>query len=238
MNKWWLSLLALAAVAGVPSCAVLPVTSLAMYESTIYRTEKQEPAASYCYRRGDCVYFPVNVTFARYKNAPLGVVIPLSGGVQEYSLPVDEDAYTETFYFLLSSKDAEILLGITLPEPPKGAAPYIEADDWDAASAVPVPILHPKLKAGRVMNKTYTPNGHVDRICKTEQGEITVDISGVKPAISAHALYKWPLAAVLAVGVDVPVFVLSCGSLVISMPFYAGYQCIFHDKTLSEGPFY
>ena len=187
---------------------------------------------------GDCVYFPVNVTFARYKNAPLGVVIPLSGGAQEYSWPVDEDAYTETFYFLLSPKDAEILLGITLPEPPKGAAPYIEADDWDAASAVPIPILHPKLKAGRVMNKTYTPNGHVDRICKTEQGEITVDISGVHHSVSAHALYKWPLAAVLAVGVDVPVFVLSCGTFAISMPFYAGYQCAFHDKTLSEGPFY
>ena len=238
MKKWWLSLLALAVVAGVPSCGVMAVTSLAMYESTIYRTEKQEPAAPCCYRRGDCVYFPVNVTFARYKNAPLGVVIPLSGGVQEYSLPVDEDAYTETFYFLLSPKDAEILLGITLPEPPKGAAPYIEADDWDADSAVPIPILHPKLKAGRVMNKTYTPNGHVDRICKTEQGEITVDISGVHHSVSAHALYKWPLAAVLAVGVDVPVFVLSCGTLAISMPFYAGYQCAFHDKTLSEGPFY
>ena len=238
MKKWWHSLLALAVVAGVPSCGVLTVTSLAMYESTIYRTEKQEPAAPYCYRRGDCVYFPVNVTFARYKNAPLGVVIPLSGGVQEYSLPVDEDAYTETFYFLLSPKDAEILLGITLPEPPKGAAPYIEADDWDAASAVPIPILHPKLKAGWVMNKTSTPNGHVDRICKTKQGEITVDISGVHHSVSAHALYKWPLAAVLAVGVDVPVFVLSCGTLAISMPFYAGYQCIFNDKTLSEGPFY
>lgn len=238
MKKCWLSLLALAVVAGVPSCGVMAVTSLAMYESTIYRTEKQEPAAPYCYRRGDCVYFPVNVTFARYKNAPLGVVIPLSGGVQEYSLPVDEDAYTETFYFLLSPKDAEILLGITLPEPPKGAAPYIEADDWEAASAVPIPILHPKLKAGWVMNKTYTPNGHVDRICKTEQGEITVDISGVHHSVSAHALYKWPLAAVLAVGVDVPVFVLSCGTLAISMPFYAGYQCIFNDKTLSEGPFY
>lgn len=238
MKKWWLSLLALALVAGVPSCGVLTVTSLAMYESTIYRTEKQEPAAPCCYRRGDCVYFPVNVTFARYKNAPLGVVIPLSGGVQEYSLPVDEDAYTETFYFLLSPKDAEILLGITLPEPPKGASPYIEADDWDADSAVPVPILHPKLKAGWVMNKTYTPNGHVDRICKTKQGEITVDISGVHHSVSAHALYKWPLAAVLAVGVDVPVFVLSCGTLAISMPFYAGYQCAFHDKTLSEGPFY
>lgn len=238
MKKWWLSLLALAVVAGVPSCGVLTVTSLAMYESTIYRTEKQEPAAPYCYRRGDCVYFPVNVTFARYKNAPLGVVIPLSGGVQEYSLPVDEDAYTETFYFLLSPKDAEILLGITLPEPPKGAAPYIEADDWDADSAVPIPILRPKLKAGWVMNKTYTPNGHVDRICKTEQGEITVDISGVHHSVSAHALYKWPLAAVLAVGVDVPVFVLSCGTFAISMPFYAGYQCIFNDKTLSEGPFY
>ena len=238
MKKWWHSLLALALVAGVPSCGVLTVTSLAMYESTIYRTEIQEPAAPYCYRRGDCVYFPVNVTFARYKNAPLGVVIPLSGGVQEYSLPVDEDAYTETFYFLLSPKDADILLGITLPEPPKGAAPYIEADDWDAASAVPIPILHPKLKAGWVMNKTYTPNGHVDRICKTEQGEITVDISGVHHSVSAHALYKWPLAAVLAVGVDVPVFVLSCGTLAISMPFYAGYQCAFHDKTLSEGPFY
>lgn len=238
MKKWWLSCGALAVVAGVPSCGVLTVTSLAMYESTIYRTEKQEPAAPCCYRRGDCVYFPVDVTFARYKNAPLGVVIPLSGGVQEYSLPVDEDAYTETFYFLLSPKDAEILLGITLPEPPKGAAPYIEADDWDAASAVPVPILHPKLKAGWVMNKTYTPNGHVDRICKTEQGEITVDISGVHHSVSAHALYKWPLAAVLAVGVDVPVFVLSCGTLAISMPFYAGYQCAFHDKTLSEGPFY
>ena len=238
MKKWWLSCGALAVVAGVPSCGVLTVTSLAMYESTIYRTEKQEPAAPYCYRRGDCVYFPVNVTFARYKNAPLGVVIPLSGGVQEYSLPVDEDAYTETFYFLLSPKDAEILLGITLPEPPKGAAPYIEADDWDAASAVPIPILHPKLKAGWVMNKTYTPNGHVDRICKTKQGEITVDISGVHHSVSAHALYKWPLAAVLAVGVDVPVFVLSCGTFAISMPFYAGYQCIFNDKTLSEGPFY
>lgn len=83
-------------VAGVPSCGVLTVTSLAMYESTIYRTEKQEPAAPCCYRRGDCVYFPV----------------------------------------------------------------------------------------------------------------------------------------------DVPVFVLSCGTLAISMPFYAGYQCAFHDKTLSEGPFY
>ena len=238
MKKWWLSLLALAVVAGVSSCGVMAVTSLAMYESTIYRTEKPEPAAPYCYRRGDCVYFPVNVTFARYKNAPLGVVIPLSGGVQEYSLPVDEDAYTETFYFLLSPKDAEILLGLTLPEPPKGAAPYIEADDWDAASAVPIPILHPKLKAGWVMNKTYTPNGHVDRICKTKQGEITVDISGVHHSVSAHALYKWPLAAVLAVGVDVPVFVLSCGTFAISMPFYAGYQFAFHDKTLSEGPFY
>ena len=144
----------------------------------------------------------------------------------------------QTRYFLLSPKDAEILLGITLPEPPKGAAPYIEEDDWDADSAVPVPILHPKLKAGRVMNKTYTPNGHADRICKTKQGEITVDISGVRHRVSAHALYKWPLAAVLAVGVDVPVFVLSCGTFAISMPFYAGYQCIFNDKTLSEGPFY
>jgi hypothetical protein len=238
MKKWWLSLLALAAVAGVPSCAVLPVTSLAMYESTIYRTEKQEPAASYCYRRGDCVYFPVNVTFARYKKAPLGVVIPLSSEVQEYDLPLDENAYTETFYFLLSPKDAEILLGITVPDPPNGTAPYIEADDWDDAAAVPVPILHRKLKAGWVMNKTYTPNGHADRICKTKQGEITVDISGVRHLVSAHALYKWPLAAVLAVGVDVPVLVLSCGSLVISMPFYAGYQCIFHDKALREGPFY
>ncbi len=238
MKKWWLSFFALAGVAGVPSCCVLPVTSLAMYESTIYRTEKQEPAAQYCYRHGECVYFPVKVTFARDKKSPLGVVISLSGGVKDYSLTRDEDAYTETFYFLLSPKDAELLLGITVPDPLKGAAPYIEADEWEAAAAVPVPILHRKLKAGRIIDKTYTPNGHADRICKTKQGEITVDISGVKSRVSAHALYQWPLAAVLAVGVDVPVFVLSSCSLVVAMPFNAGYQCIFHDKTLSEGPFY
>lgn len=238
MKKWWLSVSALATVAGVPSCCVLPVTSLAVYDSTIYSIEKREPVAQQCYRLGDCVYFPVNVTFARDKNAPLGLVISLSGGVKDYCLTRDEDAYTETFYFLLSPKDAELLLGSTVPDPPKGTAPYIAADDWDAAAAVPMPILHRKVEAGWIIDKTYTPNGHANRIAKPKQGMVTVDISGLKSRVSAHALYKWPLAAVLAVGVDVPVCVLSSVSLMIAMPFNAGYQCIFHDKSLSEGPFY
>ena len=236
MKKRWLSLWAFVAVATVPSCAVLTVTSKAMYESTEFHADDKKIDTPCCYRVGECVYLPVKVTYARYEHVPLALVI--KDRFDGYSLHIDAQAYTENVYYLLSPQDARELLGITVPDPPKGTAPYIEEEDWEAAAAERVPILRRKLKIARTYHKTYTPNGHADRINKTKDGELEFDACCLESRISAHAIYKWPLVAVLAVGVDAPVLVLNCAATTVILPFYAAYEFIFDRDNLAKGPFH
>lgn len=160
-----------------------------------------------CYRLGDACYIPVTVRFFSSGRFVLWYHVPT---LREKVLPVGDKEMCQTFYYRLSAADAAVLTGLQLPDASEEAPTCVAAEDWDSVSAVPVPLRQSILNVESV------------RGYRSLQLAAYTD-SGVRAYVPMQpnrsylfGFVRWPLVAVLFVGVDVPGTIISS---VVLLPY-------------------
>lgn len=187
----------------LPSCIFCTANS--MTECFRYQPEpvrSKDVWAPCCYRVGDACYLPVSVAFVSSGYYSLWVYLPR---LDETSIPMDSSCKAvETYYYRLSAADAKLLTGLRLPEVPAEAPAYVEGEDWDASAAVAVPLRKP---LHSIKNSWYAT--HSLKLEVEPTGKIVASVPMPPLRTSPVGFIKWPLAAALFVGVDIPGTVVS-----------------------------
>lgn len=197
-----LFLLVLAALM-LQSCVFCTGSSMAgsfRYCPEAVRTK--EVWAPCCYRVGDACYLPVSVAFSSAGYYRLWIYVP---GLSDATIHTGGTTLSvDTYYYRLSAEDAKLCTGLKLPEVPDDAPAYVSEDDWNAEAAVAVPLRRP-------VHEVETRGSHIYRLKLTEEkgGRLTASmpLPPCRKPLLSHL--KWPLAAALFVGVDVPCTVVS-----------------------------
>ena len=160
-----------------------------------------------CYRVGDACYLPVTAIYKNIGSFELCFYLPR---LKSIKVNTGSKAWEpETLYYRLPAADAKLITGLNLPETPLNAPPYLTADEWDAAKATPVPLIR------RIRISNLSPD-YYDATYINKKGVLNINLPSPESRYSADAIIKFPLAAVLFVGVDAP---LTVASSIILLPY-------------------
>lgn len=202
-----LSILA-AATLLLQSCIVC--TSESMIDSAEFNARIMpisEKTAPCCYLVGDACYLPVTAIYKNADHFELFFYLP-----RLKSVKVNTGGRTwepETLYYRLSAADAKLCTGLDLPEVPLNTPPYLTTDEWDATKATRVPLIR------KICIDNPDPD-YIDATATNRKGVLPINLPAPAPRYSADSIIKYPLAAILFVGVDVP---LTVASSIILLPY-------------------
>lgn len=192
IKKIFLPVVCLLVVACLNSC--FWCTSYSTVCSCEYRPVAEKDASPRFYRVGDSYYVASPV---QYVCEAKGFEYAASFG-KSYRLPISYHNAREvkTCYVLMGAQVVQKVLGIKTSEPAQGTPALIQEDDWNAAVAQEVKPVVKGLKLQCF---------GADRI-RVQYNDVADDNLWV---IIPHehgwdAIYKYPLAGVLFVGVDIP----------------------------------
>lgn len=199
MKKW--ILLTAAAAMLLPSCMVN--TSVAVAESCIYQPNHESAEKMQVYRVGDAYYLKVGVRYVCQKDE-VNVAGIIGVEKSKVNLPISySDAREpEVMYVLMDAEVVKRYVNNKVEVVDDDAPRYLTADEWDASKAKRCRWSHPMPEKMIQMKGTVAQEGCYYREAKFGQEE-RIEIY-LPSSIGWDALYKFPIAAMLAVSVDVP----------------------------------
>lgn len=218
------------AVLLLPSCMVL--TSEAVVKSCIYEPRKDKEQELQIYRVDGAYYLKLGVRYVCHADAVCvggAMAVPDS----EVKLPISyhDELAPQAMYVLMDSASVKAFLGVKPARHQDVAPGYYTEDEWDATRATlckPIRPL-PKNRISVFSDHLLAPGCYLWDSKDDKWDALNVYLPTIR---GWDAAYKYPLAALLAVGVDVPGTVVAtaavmAGSLVaapVVMPVQAMSQ--------------
>ncbi len=190
------------AVLLLPSCMVL--TSEAVVKSCIYEPREDKEQELQIYRMDGAYYLKLGVRYVCHADAVCvggAMAVPDS----EVKLPISyhDELAPQAMYVLMDSASVKAFLGVK-PARHQDAAPgYYTEDEWDATRATlckPIRPL-PKNRISVFRDHLLAPGCYLWDSKDDKWDALNVYLPTIR---GWDAAYKYPLAALLAVGVDVP----------------------------------
>ncbi len=222
MNKYFLLM---AACAGLQSSCMV-TTSVAVAESCVYQPRIDRSQSPEIYRMGDAYYLKLSVRYVcEAERVTVGGVVAVPDS--ELRLPISyHDEYApQPMYVQMDADAVRYYVGIS-PKPPDGKMPgCFTAENWDATQARLCKPIRP-IPQHRVSAYETSHEARCSIRKAKDSRYDTIDVY-LPSTYSWDAVYKFPLAALLAVVVDVPATVagtvggLTLGTVVtfVASPF-------------------
>lgn len=208
MKRWMIPMAATSLL--LPSCMV--TTSVATAKSCIYEPKHNDAQPMQIYRKGNSFYLKVSVRYVCEEDKLLiGGMMAVPDSEVELPVGYHDEKAPQTMYVLMDEEAVKHYTGVS-PKPIKGPVPrYYSAEDWDASAATSCKLIRPLPK------KRIDVRGKDKAECwllkaKDEQWD-KLHIY-VPSTYGWDAVYKLPLAAVLAVGVDIPCTLVANAGLI------------------------
>lgn len=201
------------AVLLLPSCMVL--TSEAVVKSCIYEPRKDKEQDLQIYRVDGAYYLKLGVRYVCHADAVCvggAMAVPDS----EVKLPISyhDELAPQAMYVLMDSASVKAFLGVK-PARHQDAAPgYYTEDEWDATRATlckPIRPL-PKNRISVFRDHLLAPGCYLWDSKDDKWDALNVYLPTIR---GWDAAYKYPLAALLAVGVDVPGTVIATAAVMV-----------------------
>lgn len=211
MNKCFL--LMAACVGLLSSCMV--TTSVAVADSCVYLPRVDSSQSPEIYRMGDAYYLKLSVRYVcEEERVVVGGVVAVPDS--ELRLPISyHDAYApQPMYVLMDADAVRHYVGVSQKTPAGKAPCYFTAENWAASKAEYCKPIRPLPKHRISAYRTSNDAGCFLR--KAKDSRYDAIYVYLPSTYSWDAVYKFPLAAVLAVAVDVPCTVVgTVGGLTI-----------------------
>lgn len=179
-----------------------------------------QPASPEFYRVGEHYYIKAQVCYICKAEQVCVGGIPVLGG--EFNLPISyyDEKTPRTLYVLMAPDAVKACLGKTVDGVAPDAPRVVDAADWDAAAAVPCKPL-PTCPT-EIMYCVMDGERHRMCVCSAKHLQV-----GVPYTYSWDAVYKYPLAAALFVGVDVPMSSVMVGAMLVTDLTVGSYKSMF-----------
>lgn len=199
------------AVLLLPSCMVL--TSEAVVKSCIYEPREDKEQELQIYRMDGAYYLKLGVRYVCHADA-VCVAGAMAVPDSEVKLPLSyhDELAPQAMYVLMDSASVKAFLGVK-PSRHQDVAPgYYTEDEWDATRATlckPIRPL-PKNRISVFRDHLLAPGCYLWDSKDDKWDALNVYLPTIR---GWDAAYKYPLAALLAVGVDVPGTVIATGAV-------------------------
>lgn len=199
------------AVLLLPSCMVL--TSEAVVKSCIYEPREDKSQELQIYRVDDVYYLKLGVRYVCQADAVcVGGAMAVPGSEVKLPISYHDELAPQAMYVLMDSASVKAFLGVK-PARHQDAAPgYYTEDEWDATRATlckPIRPL-PKNRISVFSDHLLAPGCSLWDSKDDKWDALNVYLPTIR---GWDAAYKYPLAALLAVGVDVPGTVIATGAV-------------------------
>lgn len=210
---------------GMCTLAVLPASCVATHDAVLssccYEPQAMEQAPTpEFYRVGEHYYLKTTVRYICEANGVCVGGMPVVGGEVELPMSYSDEKAPETLYVLMAPDAVKCCLGQNVTTVARDAPRVVEEDDWDAAEAEwcePLRTCPTKVAYYAEKESSY-------RMCTRQADHLLV---GLPYTYSWDAVYKYPLAAALFVGVDVPASSLMLGAMLITDLTVGSYKTMF-----------
>lgn len=162
-----------------------------------FKSEHQQDSTYAFYRVGEQYYLTCEVAYECNRDSLQLAFVPFSS--REYvGIPADvkREPICKRFYFLLTPDVAERVLGVRPPAMPEDTPYCIPAGEWDVSAAVQV---YSPVKKAHLVVRSYSEN--LPCLYYREPSQFELYVPHYRPW---DYWVKWPFAAVLMVGVDLP----------------------------------
>ncbi len=216
----------------LPSCVYL--TSAAMVESAAFYAKKADDSAVRFFMLNGHYYAQCKVQYVvEQERIKVGYVVP----VREIYLPFGykREREPEVVYALMSPDVVKHCLGKSVAEPAPEVPRLIAADDWDAAAAQPCAVTG---------GESWTVGWCSVASDRSGAGCLSYTESPNELGVKMPYSYSWdvaikyPLAALMFVGIDVPCTVVSnvaVGAFIITAWPFVGCQ-VKEDNSTAQQP--
>ena len=191
------------------------LTSEAVVKSCIYEPREDKSQELQIYRVDDVYYLKLGVRYVCQADAVcVGGAMAVPGSEVKLPISYHDEHAPQAMYVLMDSDSVKAFLGVK-PARHQDAAPgYYTEDEWDATRATlckPIRPL-PKNRISVFSDHLLAPGCYL----RDYKGEKWDALDVYLPTTRGwDAVFKYPLAAVLAVGVDVPCTVAATGAVMV-----------------------
>lgn len=220
----------------LPSCLV--TTSVATARSCIYEPKHDDAQAMQIYRKGHAYYLKVSLRYVcKADKMVIGGIVAVPDSEVELPLGYHDEKAPQTMYVLMDEEAVKYYTGVT-PLPIKGRVPrYYSAADWDASAATLCKLIRPLPKKRIYVRGIDKAECWLWKANDEKWNKLHVYVPSV---YGWDAVYKLPLAAVLAVGVDIPCTLVANAGLIgvslLAAPVAATAQQQQQGSELPEPP--
>ncbi len=216
MKRWFL--LSVVTAALLSSCVVC--TSLSMAESCVYRARETDETQPAFYRMGEQYYVRIGVRYVSSGRVKVAAVVP----VKEYTVPIRyEDKWdAEPLYVMLDATAAKHYLGKTVQKPAADTPRYLTENEWGEYESSPcAPVRSLSVKKIR-FNHAFKADARVGY----EDWSNTMQVY-LPHSFGWDVVYRGPLTAVLALGIDLPCTIVANAGLLIG-----GAVCVLFQQAV------